>query len=189
MSKLRSILVTCAVCLPLAAFGGDARKSHNALKGHPNLIKAERELINAAASITKSQEANECVFGLEGGHGQKAKELIEKAYDQVYEAAEYINAHGGDCAKVVAPKEKLKKAEAPKAHGALKGHKNLLKAEKDLVASWNAISRSQEGNECVFGLEGGHGEKAKAAIDAAYRQVYDAAEYVNTHPNDCVKKK
>src|SRR5512140_2758620 len=120
MSKLRSVLVTCAVCLPFAAFGGDAPKAHNALKGHPNLVKAEKALINANASITKSQEANECVFGLEGGHGAKAKELIDTAYKQVYDAAEYINSHKDDCSKLVAPKEKMKKAEAPKAHGALK---------------------------------------------------------------------
>ena len=90
-----------------------------------------------------------------------------------------------DKAKQQAPK----KEAAPKAHGALKGHPNLLKAEKSLVASWNAISKSQQANECVFGLEGGHGAKAKEAIEAAFKQVHDAGEYVNTHAKECVKKK
>jgi hypothetical protein len=39
------------------------------------------------------------VFGVEGGHGQKAKELIEAAYKQVYESAEWVNTHGADCIK------------------------------------------------------------------------------------------
>jgi hypothetical protein len=174
--------------LPLAAHA-DAPKAHKAIKGHPNLVKAEKELINASNSITKSQSANECVFGLEGGHGAKAKEDIDAAYQQVYDAAEFINAHADECKGLKAPAEKAKKEAAPKAHGALKGHPNLLKAEKSLVAAWNAISKSQQANECVFGVEGGHGAKAKEAIEAAFKEVYDAGEYVNTHAKECVKKK
>ena len=49
------------------------------------------------------------------------------------------------------------------------------------------MSRSQAANECVFGVEGGHGKAAKEAIDRAYKQVYEAAEYVNTHPKVCTK--
>jgi hypothetical protein len=177
------------MAVPLIAQAGDAPKTHNALKGHPNLVKAEKELINAQTAITKSQSANECVFGLEGGHGAKAKEDIDTAYQQVYDAAEFVSTHADDCKKVAKPTEKPKKEAAPKPHGALKGHPNLLKAEKSLVAAWNAISKSQQANECVFGIEGGHGAKAKEAIEAAFKQVYDAADYVNKNPKECVKKK
>ena len=184
MFKLRTVLISCAMVLPMVAHA-DAPKAHNAIKGHANLIKAEKELINASTAISKSQEANECVFGLEGGHGADAKKDIDTAYQQVYDAAEYVNTHADDCKKVAKPTEKPKKEAAPKAHGALKGHPNLLKAEKSLVAAWNAISKSQMANECVFGIEGGHGAKAKEAIEAAFKQVYDAAEYVNTHAKEC----
>jgi hypothetical protein len=34
-------------------------------------------------------------------------------------------------------------------------------------------------------MEGGHGQKAKEAIDVAYRQVVEAAEWVNTHAKEC----
>ena len=189
MSKLRTVLISCAMAVVPMVAQADAPKAHSALKGHPNLIKAEKELINASNAITKSQEANECVFGLEGGHGADAKKQIDAAYQQVYDAAEYINTHADECKGLKPPAEKPKKEAAPKAHGALKGHPNLLKAEKSLVAAWNAIAKSQQANECVFGLEGGHGAKAKEAINVAFKQVYDAGEYVNTHAKECVKKK
>jgi hypothetical protein len=41
-------------------------------------------------------------------------------------------------------------------------------------------------------MEGGHGANAKELIETAYKQVYEAAEYVNTHENECkewMKKK
>jgi hypothetical protein len=187
MFKLRAVLISCAIAIPFVA-NADAPKAHTALKGHPNLAKAEKELVNAWNAIDKSQTANECVFGLEGGHGAKAKDLIETAFKQVYDAAEHVNTHADDCKKAEKPKDKPKKEAAPKAHGALKGHPNLLKAEKSLIAAWNAVTKSQVANECVFGIEGGHGAKAKEAIETAYKQVYDAAEFVNTHAKECVKK-
>ena len=186
MSKLRAVLISCATVLPLIA-SADAPKAHTALKGHPNFLTAEKQLVAAWTAIDKSQTANECVFGLEGGHGAKAKELVDAAFKEVYDAAEFVNTHAADCSKVEKPKDKPKKEAAPKAHGALKGHPNLLKAEKSLIAAWNAITKSQFANECVYGIEGGHGAKAKEAIDAAYKQVYDAAEYVSTHAKECVK--
>lgn len=105
MSMLRTILISCAVAvLPMAAHA-DAPKAHNALKGHPNLVKAEKELINASNAITKSQDANECVFGLEGGHGADAKKDIDAAYQQVYDAAEFVSTHAKECVKPAAPKK------------------------------------------------------------------------------------
>ena len=99
MFKLRSVIVPLAlfVSLGVALGKGDAEPKLHALKGHPNLIKAEKELHAAKASIAKSQEANECVFGVEGGHGQKAKEDIEAARKQVHEAAEWVNGHENEC--------------------------------------------------------------------------------------------
>jgi hypothetical protein len=182
MSKLRTALLL-SVCMPLAAFAGDTVKLHPALKGHPNLIKAEKDLSNAFGAITKSQEANECVFGIEGGHGQKAKEAIEAAQKQVFDAAEWVNTHDKDCIGVKG--KKVGKVERVKAHGDLKGHGNLIKAESELVNAFEAITLSQQANECVFGVEGGHGATAKDAIETAYKQVYEAAEYVNTHGNEC----
>jgi hypothetical protein len=192
MSKLRTVLITAALALPLAAFADN--KEHAAtgpLKGHPNLIAAEKKLHAAAKSISKSQEANECVFGVEGGHGAKAKTDIEAAEKQVWDAAEWVTTHDNDC-KEWEKKNKggAKKGGGPKepklkGHPNLKGHKNLIAAETDLIAAYESIEKSQEANECVFGVEGGHGQKAKTDIDAAFKQVTEAAEWINTHENEC----
>ena len=182
MTKLGTVLISLSICLPVVVFA-DGMKPHGALKGHPNLVAAERDLSAAVGSIDKSQSANECVFGLEGGHGQKAKEAIEAAQKQVWESAEWANTHAKDCVGVKGAK--AGKFERMKAHGALKGHGNLIAAEKDLINAHEHISMSQGANECVFGVEGGHGANAKELIEAAYHQVYDAAEYVNTHENEC----
>jgi hypothetical protein len=184
MSKLALLLT---ISLPLTAYAGDAMKLHSGLKGHPNLVKAEKDLSAAANSISKSQSANECVFGMEGGHGKEAKEAIEAAQHQVFESAEWVNGHGKDC--VGNKGKKAGKVERMKAHGALKGHGNLVAAESDLINALEAISLSQDANECVFGMEGGHGAKAKELIEAAYKQVYESAEWVNTHGAECGKKK
>jgi hypothetical protein len=133
------------------------------------------------------------VFGVEGGHGAKAKEDIEAAEKQTWEAAEWVNTHAKDCDDWVKA-NKGKKGEKPtlpelKGHPALKGHGNLVAAEKDLIEAYKSISKSQEANECVFGIEGGHGQKAKEAIDAAFKQVTEAAEWVNTHENECKEAK
>jgi hypothetical protein len=193
MIKLSNVLLASTLCLSVVAFAGDM-KAHTAtgpLKGHPNLIAAEVKLHAAAKAISKSQEANECVFGVEGGHGQKAKEAIEAAEKQVWDAAEWVNTHDNDCKEWLKKNEKGgKKGEKPtlpelKGHPNLKGHGNLIAAESDLIESYKAIGRSQEANECVFGVEGGHGQKAKDAIDAAFKQVTESAEWVNTHDNDC----
>jgi len=187
MSRIQRIAVVVVCLFTAVAFG--ERKAH-ALKGHPNLVKAEHELAEAVKSITKSQEANECVFGLEGGHGQKAKEAIEAAEKQVWESAEWVSAHEKECGEFKAgPAKKDPNRPTLKGHPALKGHGNMIAAEKALISAYDAISRSQEANECVFGLEGGHGQGAKDAIDAAFKQVTEAAEYINGHESDCKAKK
>jgi hypothetical protein len=188
MLKTRYIILA-SLCLTSAAFAGDV-KTHGALKGHPNLLKAEEELHQAAHWITKSQEANECVFGDEGGHGQKAKAAIAAAEKQVWEAAEWVNTHEKECGAVKPKRAKEGEPAEPKlkGHPDLKGHPNMVKAEKDLIAAYEAIVKSQDANECVFGVEGGHGQKAKAAIDAAFKQVTEAADWVSTHEKVCKEK-
>jgi hypothetical protein len=191
MTKLRFLSgVVSALCLSMGVASADELKPHAALKGHPHLIAAEKALHEAVAHISKSQEANECVFGLEGGHGQKAKEAIVAAEKQVWDAAEWVNTHEKDC-KDVKPGKGAKGVAAPemKGHPNLKGHGNMISAEKELIAAFKDISKSQEANECVFAVEGGHGKEAKEAIDAAFKQVTEAAEYTNTHEKDCKGKK
>ena len=180
MTKLRTIVVSLAICLPSSMA---LAKGAAALKNHPNLMKAEKDLAAAKAAITKSQGANECVFGLEGGNGKKAKEQIEAAEKEVLAAAEWVNGQTKECTGIKG--KKAGKVERLKAHGALKGHPNLVKAEANLINAFEAVTRSQEANECVFGIEGGHGQKAKEAIEAAYKNVYEAAEWVTTHENEC----
>jgi hypothetical protein len=87
MSKLTTIALTAAICLPLGiTLAGP-------LKGHPNLEKARNALNDADKWISKSQEANEGVWKDEGGHGQKAKQLIHDAKEQLDAAAEWVNSH------------------------------------------------------------------------------------------------
>jgi len=191
MIKLRTVLISAALVVSATAFADWTYKAHGALKGHGNLIAAEKKLHSAVESVTKSQKANECVFGVEGGHGAKAKEAIEAAEHQVWDAAEWVNTHVKDCddwMKGPGKGKKGEKAGLPElkyAWGKIKGHSNMVAAERDLVEAYKAIGRSQEANECVFGIEGGHGQKAKEAIDAAFKQVAEAAEWVNTHAKDC----
>ena len=88
MSKFTAIALTAAICLPIGAFAGDP-----ILKGHPNLQKARVACNNAIEAIKKSQEANEKVWGDEGGHGQKAKEALNTAKAEIDLAAEWVNSH------------------------------------------------------------------------------------------------
>jgi hypothetical protein len=172
------------LCATMSVAWGDELHIHGPLHGHGNLIAAEQAMFHSFEHITKSQEANECVWGIEGGHGQKAKDAIDKARHQVWDAAEWVNTHDKECTRFT-PGVNLKGQPRLKGHGELRGHPQLVAAEVDLIDAWDAITRSQEANECVFGIEGGHGAKAKAEIDRAFHQVYDAAEYVNTHPRLC----
>jgi hypothetical protein len=88
MYKLRTVLITAAIALPLGAFAKDV-----VLKGHPNLQKARAALTEADKYITASQKANEHVWGDEGGHGKRAKEAIATAKQEIDLAAEWVNSH------------------------------------------------------------------------------------------------
>jgi hypothetical protein len=88
MYKLRTVIIAAAIALPIGAFAKDA-----VLRGHPNLEKARASLNDADRWITKSQEANEHVWGDEGGHGKRAKESIQSAKRELDLAAEWVNSH------------------------------------------------------------------------------------------------
>lgn len=88
MSKLRTVVLTAVIALPLGAFAKDV-----VLKGHPNLEKARASLNEADRYITASQKANEGVWGDEGGHGKRAKEAIATAKQELDLAAEWVNSH------------------------------------------------------------------------------------------------
>jgi hypothetical protein len=87
MSKLRIIALTAV----LAASAGFL--AAQPLRGHPNLQKAHDALNTAERRISASQEANEPVWKDEGGHGQKAKALIQQAKVQLDAAAQWVNHH------------------------------------------------------------------------------------------------
>jgi len=67
------------------------------------------------------------------------------------------------------------------AGGALRGHPTLEKARASLYDAERYINAAQKANEGVWKEEGGHGQKAKEAIEEAKRQVEFAAEWVNKH--------
>ncbi|MBL9020394.1 MAG: hypothetical protein JNL83_39790 [Myxococcales bacterium] len=85
MSKLRTVILTAAVCLPLGALAGGGGK---ALKGHPNMMAAAKALDVAYEKITAAQKANEYDLG---GHAAKAKDAIKLAMDELKLAAETAN--------------------------------------------------------------------------------------------------
>jgi len=88
MSKLRWVLLTAALAFPAGVLAADP-----VLHGHPWLQRAHHALNEAHHFIVESQKANERVWGDEGGHGQKAKELIEGAKRELDLAAEWVNSH------------------------------------------------------------------------------------------------
>jgi hypothetical protein len=179
-----AIAAVLSLSLSVAA-RADAPK-HPILRGYPNLQKAMVDLREASSYITKSQQANECVFKLEGGHGQKAKEAIEAAEHQVQEAADWVATHDKDCHGV---EHKPIDVKVPPRDPSptLKNHVNLAGAYENLVWAYYAMFESQHMNECVYGLEGGHGEQAREAIAVAMKQVKEAAAWVESHENECKK--
>ena len=87
MTKFRTVLITAIIALPLGAIAGGA------LRGHPNLERARNALNDADRYIDASQRANEGVWKDEGGHGQRAKEAIGRAKEELNLAAEWVNHH------------------------------------------------------------------------------------------------
>jgi hypothetical protein len=105
-SKLRTIILTAIIALPLGAF------AESALKGHPNLIAADKAIQNAREKIVAAQQANE--FDMDG-HAQKAKDALDTAVKEIKIAA-----------TIATDKNDIKKDEKELA----KDRKQLKKDEK-----------------------------------------------------------
>lgn len=88
MKRLRTVLITAAIAFPLGVFAGDV-----VLRGHPNLQRAHHALRQADHWIIESQRANEKVWGVTGGHAQRAKEHVGRAMQELDLAAEWVNSH------------------------------------------------------------------------------------------------
>ena len=59
----------------------------------PSSLQHSRHALGEAEKwIAKSQEANEKVWGVEGGHAQRAKDLIGQAKKELDLAAEWVNS-------------------------------------------------------------------------------------------------
>jgi hypothetical protein len=86
MSKLRTVLITAAVVFPIGVFAAGP------LKGHPNLVAADKALATAWDKISAAQKANE--FDMDG-HAAKAKDAIKLAVDEIKLAAEAANKNAG----------------------------------------------------------------------------------------------
>jgi hypothetical protein len=82
MTKIRIVLITALVALPLGVWAGGA------MKGHPNLEAARSALNTAELKIDAAQKANEYDMG---GHAAKAKEAIGTAKEELRLAAETAN--------------------------------------------------------------------------------------------------
>jgi hypothetical protein len=72
---------------PTTTFAQRPRRNVSAA-GHPNIAAAQRLVAQAFDKITAAQRANE--FDL-GGHGAKAKDLLEEANRELKLAAEASN--------------------------------------------------------------------------------------------------
>ncbi len=63
----------------------------------------------------------------------------------------------------------------------LRGHPYLERAHHHLNEASRWISESQRANERIWAIEGGHGHRAKEAIERAKHELDLAAEWVNSH--------
>jgi hypothetical protein len=89
MKKLMIALTAGALLVGGAVLAKDKEPAENvSAKKHPNLAAAQKMIGNAFEKIEAAQKANE--FDL-GGHAAKAKELLEKAADELKQAAETAN--------------------------------------------------------------------------------------------------
>jgi hypothetical protein len=83
MSKLKTVLITAAIAFPVGILAAGP------MKGHPNMLAADKALNTAWEKITAAQKANE--FDLDG-HAAKAKDAIKLAVDELKLAAATSNA-------------------------------------------------------------------------------------------------
>ena len=88
MKKLLAALAVGSLLVVSGAVLAKEPAENVSAKKHPNLAAAQKMIGNAFEKIEAAQKANE--FDL-GGHAAKAKELLEKASDELKQAAETAN--------------------------------------------------------------------------------------------------
>ncbi len=76
-------VLTAAIALPIGA-----AIAKGEMKGHPNLIAAQKLCGDAYAKIVAAQKANEYDMG---GHAKKAEDALKLAVDEIHLAAEVAN--------------------------------------------------------------------------------------------------
>lgn len=107
-SKLRTIIMTAAISLPIGVFAAGP------LKGHPNLTAADRAINGAYEKIIAAQKANE--FDMDG-HAERAKDALETAVKEIKLAGEVAtdkNQIKKDEKELAKEKRDLKKDEKTK---------------------------------------------------------------------------
>jgi hypothetical protein len=97
---MKQALLGCALLMALffaglaqaqqgGQMGGGGMGGKNAVGGkHPNLQAAQHHIEEARDKMDAAQSANEYDLG---GHAKKAKELLDEAYKEIKEAAEFAN--------------------------------------------------------------------------------------------------
>jgi hypothetical protein len=90
---ISTLALGVALAIPVGAVFAQAAHppAQNVGKKHPNLEAAQRLATQAYQKLAASQAANE--FD-EGGHAQKAKELLDQVNQQIKQAAEFDNSKG-----------------------------------------------------------------------------------------------
>jgi hypothetical protein len=85
----RKLVLSSVLSLGLFASGVLVGQNVSARR-HPDLNAAQRLMEQAVGKIDAAQQANE--FDM-GGHAQKAKDLLGRAFEEVKLAAEAANRH------------------------------------------------------------------------------------------------
>ncbi|MBA2542217.1 MAG: hypothetical protein H0V17_21430 [Deltaproteobacteria bacterium] len=80
-----SIFVVLALAAPLGLALAESPSPPKSVKGHPNLLSAQKLVAQAFDKLEAAQKANEYDLG---GHAAKAKELLRQAKAEIGLAAE-----------------------------------------------------------------------------------------------------
>jgi hypothetical protein len=131
---------------------------------HPNLAKAQSDMNLAFQKIIDAQKANEYDLG---GHGDKAKQLIQQASDELKQAALAANQNENQDKQVNRPEDTPEPTVSATKHG------NLAKAQVYIESAYTSIINAQKANEYDLG---GHAQKAKTLLEQAQKELKLAAE-------------
>ena len=91
--KLRSVYLAVAFVVGLAFIGvtfAQRPETNIDPSKHPNLAEAQHHILQALEKIDEAQRANKDRLG---GHGEKAKQLLDQASRELKEAAEFASHH------------------------------------------------------------------------------------------------